>query len=142
LVRHLLIIKIKIKERMKFKFLFLFVLGLMMVSWGDDDPDTPEVCDKLEDVIIGVWESDENAGTTVEFRSGGIVLDDSFLFVDDEFPEGSTVVKSYSFKEDGKIEFSYSSGFTFFARNGTVQDFTCTTFRIAVNGAVLNFTKQ
>ncbi|MEM9548030.1 MAG: hypothetical protein AAGA77_18760 [Bacteroidota bacterium] len=127
---------------MKFKFLLLFLFGLVMVSCGDDEPDTPEVCDTLQETIIGIWESDENPGTTVEFTSGGRVVDDSFLFVDDDFPAGETVNKIYNFEGTDRIEFTYSSGLNFRSRTGTIQDFSCETFRIAVNSSVLNFTKQ
>lgn len=116
--------------------------GLILFSCGEDEPEIEEVCDDLSTLLIGVWESDENPSVTVEFMTSNLIVDDAFLFVDNDFEVGDVVGKVYSVTGNEEIDFAYSSGFNFRSRNGKVQEFTCETFRISVNGAIRNFTKK
>lgn len=126
---------------MKLNFLFFVLFGLMLASCGDDS-DEETNCNDLATLLIGEWDSVENAGSTIEFKSNSTVVDDDFLFVENSFDSGVEITKVYSVINNEEIEFTYSSGFNFFSRDGNVQNFTCDSLRIAINGAVRNFTKK
>ena len=127
---------------MKYGLLLSAMLTFIFVACGSDEEEMDQNCETLSEVLIGVWDSNDFSGTTVEFLESNEVIDDAFLFVDEDFGGVLLEEKVYSVDGNDKIDFAYSKGFNISSRTGTVQGFSCDTLRIAVNSQLLRFTKQ
>lgn len=126
---------------MKYGLLLSAMLTIIFVSCGADD-EMDQNCETLSEALIGIWDSNDFSGTTVEFLESNQVIDDAFLFVDEEFAGVLLEQKVYSVDGNDKIDFAYSKGLNINTRTGTVQGFSCDTLRIAVNSQLLRFTKK